>query len=60
LLLEDLRADEWNEFKNTMTGDESWFFLGCESDSLFECTRNEVIPGTSQKIGSEKVMVTIF
>jgi hypothetical protein len=25
LLLEELRADEGNEFANTMTGDESWF-----------------------------------
>jgi hypothetical protein len=35
LLLEELRADERNEFANTMTGDESWFFLGYESDSMF-------------------------
>jgi hypothetical protein len=27
LLLEELRADEENEFANTMTGDESWFCL---------------------------------
>jgi hypothetical protein len=27
LLLEELRADEGNEFANTMTGDESWFYL---------------------------------
>jgi hypothetical protein len=35
LLLEELRADEGNEFANTMTGDESWFFLSLESDSMF-------------------------
>jgi hypothetical protein len=40
LLLEELRADEGNEFANTttgdeMTGDESWFCLSCESDSMF-------------------------
>jgi hypothetical protein len=27
LLLEELRADEGNEFENTVTGDESWFYL---------------------------------
>jgi hypothetical protein len=32
LLLEELRADE---FVSTMTGDESWVFLCCESDSMF-------------------------
>jgi hypothetical protein len=54
LLLEELQADEGNEFANTMTGDESWFFLSYESDSLFARTRDEVIPRPSQKIGSEK------
>jgi hypothetical protein len=53
LLLEELRADEGNEFPNTMTGDESWFFLSYESDSMFAGTRDEVIPRTSQKIGSD-------
>jgi hypothetical protein len=43
-----------------MTGDESWFFLSYESDSIFARTQDEVIPRTSQKTGSEKVMVTIF
>jgi hypothetical protein len=35
LLLEELRADEGNEFANTMTGDESWFYLSYESNSIF-------------------------
>jgi hypothetical protein len=35
LLLEELWADEGNEFANIMTGDESWFFLSYESDSMF-------------------------
>jgi hypothetical protein len=35
LLLEELRADKGNEFANTMTGDESWFCLSYESDSMF-------------------------
>jgi hypothetical protein len=35
VLLEELGADEGNEFANTMTGDESWFFLSYESDSMF-------------------------
>jgi hypothetical protein len=35
LLLEELPADEGNEFAKTMTGDESWFFLSYESDSMF-------------------------
>jgi hypothetical protein len=35
LLLEELRADEWNEFANTMTGDKSWFCHSYESDSMF-------------------------
>jgi hypothetical protein len=35
LLLEELRVDEENEFANTMTGDESWFCLSYESDSMF-------------------------
>jgi hypothetical protein len=60
LLLEELRADEGNEFANTTTGDDNWFFLSYESDSMFAGTRDEVIPRTSQKIGSEKVIVTIF
>jgi hypothetical protein len=60
LLLEELRADEGNEFANTMTGDESWFFLSHASESMFARTRDEVIQRTSQKIGSEKVMVTSF
>jgi hypothetical protein len=59
-LMEELRADEGNEFANTMTGDESWFFLSYESDSPFARTRDEVIPRASQKIDSEKVMVAIF
>jgi hypothetical protein len=54
LLLEKLRADEGNEFANTMTGDESWCFFSYESDSMFARTRDEVIPRTPQKIGSEK------
>jgi hypothetical protein len=49
LLLEELRADEGNEFANIMTGDENWFFLSYESDSMFARTRDEVIPRTSQK-----------
>jgi hypothetical protein len=35
LLLEELRADEEDEFASTMTGDESWFFLSYKSDSMF-------------------------
>jgi hypothetical protein len=35
LHLKELQADEWNEFANTMTGDESWFCLSDESDSMF-------------------------
>jgi hypothetical protein len=35
LFLEELGADEWNEFADTVTGDESWFFLSYESDSMF-------------------------
>jgi hypothetical protein len=35
LLLEELRTDEGNEFANTMTGNESWFCLSYESDSMF-------------------------
>jgi hypothetical protein len=60
LFLEELRADEGNEFANTMTGDESWFFHSYESDSMFARTRDEVIPKILQKIGSEKVMVAIL
>jgi hypothetical protein len=33
LLLEELRADEGNEFANTMTGGKSWFCLSYESNS---------------------------
>jgi hypothetical protein len=43
-----------------MIGDENWVFLSYESDSIFARTRDEVIPRTSQKIGSENVMVAIF
>jgi hypothetical protein len=32
--MEELRADEGNEFANTMTGGESWFCLSYESDSM--------------------------
>jgi hypothetical protein len=35
LLLEEPRADKGNEFANTITGDENWFCLGYESDSMF-------------------------
>jgi hypothetical protein len=35
LLLEELRADEWNEFASTMTGDEDWFCFSYESHSMF-------------------------
>jgi hypothetical protein len=35
LLLEELRADEGNDFANTMTGDESRLFLSYESDYVF-------------------------
>jgi hypothetical protein len=35
LLLKEPRADEGNEFANTMTGDESWFCLSYQSDSMF-------------------------
>jgi hypothetical protein len=35
LLLEEVRADERNKFANSMTGDESWFYLSYESDSMF-------------------------
>jgi hypothetical protein len=60
LLLDELRADEGNKFANTMTGDESWLFHSYESDFMFARTRDEAIPRTSQKIGSEKVMMTIL
>jgi hypothetical protein len=60
LLLEELRDDEGNEFASTMTGGGNCFFLRYESDSMFARTRDELIQRTSQKIGSEKVMVTIF
>jgi hypothetical protein len=60
LFLEELRAGEGNKFASTMTGDESWFFLSYESDSMFARTQYEVIPRMLQKIGSEKVMVTFF
>jgi hypothetical protein len=53
LFLEELQADEGNELANTMTGDASWFFLSYESDSMFARTRDELIPRTSQKIGSD-------
>jgi hypothetical protein len=43
-----------------MTGDESWFFISYESDSMFARTQDEVIPTTSQKIGSAKVIVSFF
>jgi hypothetical protein len=35
LLLEELRADEGNEFANTMIDDESWFCLSYESNYMF-------------------------
>jgi hypothetical protein len=35
LLLEELGADDGNEFASTMTGDVSWFCLSYESDSMF-------------------------
>jgi hypothetical protein len=35
LLLEELRADEGNEFANKITGDENWFCLSYESDYMF-------------------------
>jgi hypothetical protein len=35
LFLEELGADEGNEFANTMTGDKGWFCLNYESDSMF-------------------------
>jgi hypothetical protein len=35
LLLQELGADEWNEFANTMTGDKSWFCLSCQSHFMF-------------------------
>jgi hypothetical protein len=35
LLLEEFRADEGNEFANTMIGGESWFYLSYKSDSVF-------------------------
>jgi hypothetical protein len=35
LLPEELRADEGNEFANTMTGDESWFCLSYALDFMF-------------------------
>jgi hypothetical protein len=54
LLLEELRADEENESANTITGDESWFFLSYESDSVFARTRDEVIRRTSQKSAVKK------
>jgi hypothetical protein len=47
LLLKELQADEGNEFANTMTGDENWFFLSYELDAMFARTRDEVIPRTS-------------
>jgi hypothetical protein len=35
LLLEEVWADEGNEFANTVTGDERWFCLTYESDPMF-------------------------
>jgi hypothetical protein len=45
LLLEELRADKENEFANTMTGDESWFCLSYESDSMFATLTFNFRPG---------------
>jgi hypothetical protein len=58
--MEELRADEGNKFANTMTGDESWFCLSYESDSMFARTRDEAIPRMSQKIRNEKVVMAMF
>jgi histone-lysine N-methyltransferase SETMAR len=60
LLAEALRADEKNQFRNIMTGDESWFYYQYESDAMYAHSRNEVIPRVSKAIDSKKCMVTIF
>jgi histone-lysine N-methyltransferase SETMAR len=59
-LLKSLKADQKNNFRNIMTGDESWFYYQYESDAMFAHSRDEVIPRVSKTIDAKKVMFTIF
>jgi hypothetical protein len=43
-----------------MTGDESWFFYGYESDAMFARDRADVVARVSQTMGSKNVTITIF
>jgi hypothetical protein len=59
-ILAVLESDRRNSFQNVITGDESWFFLCYLRDSIWAQSRDEVSERISQKIDSEKCLISVF
>jgi transposase len=59
-LLAVLERDRRNQFRNVVTGDESWFFLYYSHDSIWTQSRDEVPERISQKIDTEKCLLSVL
>jgi transposase len=57
-ILAVLESDPRNSFQNVITGDESWFFLYYPRFSIWAQSRDEVPERMSQKIDSEKCLIS--
>jgi hypothetical protein len=58
--LEVLEEAELNLFEHVITGDESWFFLDYQRDSLRAESRDAVPERSKQKIDTEKCLIFVL
>jgi hypothetical protein len=59
-LLQVLRSDEEQNFKNIVTGDESWFFLETSVISGWSRSRDDLTSRPKQNIQPEKCLISII
>jgi hypothetical protein len=60
LLLEVLEEAHRTGFERIITGDELWFFLSYPHDSAWAPSRDELPERVSQKIDTEKCLISVF
>jgi hypothetical protein len=59
-ILAVFESDRRTRFQNVITGDEFWFFLSYPRDSIWAQSRDEVPERISQKIDSEKSLISVL
>lgn len=61
---EELKAvlieESENDFKNSITGDQSWFYLSCEPKWKMSISIDDVPKKVSKPIHTQKVMITFM